>query len=267
MKSLHGMESRAVTEAVRSALPLLDIRGVSIDYKTDKGVVRAVDKVSFAVASGDCCMLVGHSGCGKSTLLKAVGGFVPVTEGALLLNDHPISKPGLDRIVVWQDVENQLQPWLPIEKCVAYPLLLKGVSKAEARDRALAWIETVGLTRVLGHYPHELSGGQKQRVAIARGFATEPDILLMDEPFSALDALTRHKLQEEVRLLQAKSGTTILFVSHDTHEAATLGSSIVVLSPHPGRVKAILKGGSANLEQEIRELIFDGSQPEEGEEH
>lgn len=265
MNTMFSAEVKAVVE-VSNALPLLDVRGVSIDYVTGKRVDRAVDRVSFSVQKGDRYTVMGHSGCGKSTLLKVIGGYHPVAEGAMLINDHPVGKPGLDRMVVWQDVENQLFPWFTIEENVEYPLIMKGMPKAEARDKALFWLETVGLTRVLGKYPKFLSGGQKQRVAIARGFAVEPEILLMDEPFSALDALTRHKLQDEVISLQERSHTTIFFVSHDIAEAVRISTKVLVLEPHPGRVKAELEGGKEGLDKELRDLIFDGHETEEGEE-
>jgi NitT/TauT family transport system ATP-binding protein len=240
--------------------PLLEVRGASIDYKADRKVTRAVDKVSFDVRAGECLALIGRSGCGKSTLLKAIGGFLSPSEGEILLGGQRIAKPGPDRMVVWQDVD-QLLPWKTVEQNVAYPLLQLGMGKSQALEKALEWIEVVGLTRAIGQFPHQLSGGMKQRVAIARGFAANPAMLLMDEPFSALDALTRRKLQDELIELQARSHTTVVFVSHDIDEAAKIGSRVLVLSPHPGRVKATLERGCADMAERLKELIFDDTHP------
>ena len=225
---------------------------VSIDY----GKQRAVDSVSFSVRNGERFVLMGRSGCGKSTLLKTIGGFIKPTAGTVTVAGKQVHAPGPDRMVVWQDL-HQLFAWKTIEANVAYPLLLAGVDKKEAMQRAIAWVERVGLGRALGQYPHQLSGGMQQRVAIARAFAAKPAVLLMDEPFSALDALTRHRLQDEVIALQEQAGTTVLFVSHDVAEAARVGHRILVLSPHPGRVKSLVEGGSANLETTLRDMIHD----------
>jgi len=235
---------------------LLEVKEVSIDYVTGgRDLVRAVERVSFSVEQGECLALIGRSGCGKSTILKAIGGFLKPSEGELLLNGRPIQRPGPDRMVVWQDFE-QLFPWKTIEDNVAYALLKQKMSSAEALDHAIRWLDVVGLKDALGRYPHELSGGMKQRVAIARGFAANPSILLMDEPFSALDALSRLKLQDELIELQQRFGTTVVFVSHDIEEAAKVGSRVLVLSPHPGRVKAILDRHTPNPIETMRSLIF-----------
>ena len=234
---------------------------VSIDY----GTQRAVDNVSFTVRNGERFVLMGRSGCGKSTLLKTVGGFIQPTQGTITVAGQPVAAPGPDRMVVWQDL-HQLFAWKSIEANVAYPLLLAGVPKAEAMQRAKSWVERVGLTRALGQFPHQLSGGMQQRVAIARAFAANPKVLLMDEPFSALDALTRHRLQDEVIALQEQSGTTVLFVSHDVAEAARVGHRILVLSPHPGRVKQLVQGGGDGLETTLRDLNHDETLGDEDEE-
>ena len=234
---------------------------VSIDY----GTQRAVDNVSFTVRNGERFVLMGRSGCGKSTLLKTVGGFIQPTQGTVTVAGKPVAAPGPDRMVVWQDL-HQLFAWKTIEANVAYPLQLAGMPKAEAMQRAKSWVERVGLTRALGQFPHQLSGGMQQRVAIARAFAANPKVLLMDEPFSALDALTRHRLQDEVIALQEQSGTTVLFVSHDVAEAARVGHRILVLSPHPGRVKQLVQGGGDGLETTLRDLIHDETLGDEYEE-
>lgn len=237
-------------------MALLKIVRTSIDYKSGRQTVRAVDRVSFDVVKGECLALIGRSGCGKSTLLKAIGGYITPSEGEILLDGHRITRPGPDRMVVWQDFD-QLFPWKTVEENVAYAPLKQGVDAKEANERALKWLEVVGLTRAVGRYPHELSGGMKQRVAIARGFAANPAVLLMDEPFSALDALTRLKLQDELIDLQQRFGTTVIFVSHDIEEAAKMGTRILVLSPHPGQVKATLDRNTPHLVDTMRSLIFD----------
>lgn len=233
-------------------IELLKIRNISIDF----GKTRAVDDVSFVVKQGDFITMIGRSGCGKSTLLKAVGGFLPkenISQGEILLNDKKITQPGPDRMVVWQDLD-QLFPWKTIEANVAYPLIQRGDNKKQAMELAKQWVEKVGLARVMGRFPHELSGGQKQRVAIARGLAANPAILLMDEPFSALDALTRSTLQDELLKLHAENGTTFIFVTHDIEEAVKLGTHIVALEPHPGRIKAIVPKGTRTKEDLVQEL-------------
>lgn len=234
---------------------------LSIDY----GKTRVVDEVSFSVKRGEIFVIMGQSGCGKSTLLKTIGGYIKPSGGELLVNGRPVGPPGPDRMVVWQDL-HQLFYWKTVVENVAYPLLIAGQSKKQARETALNWIERVGLTRAQNHFPHQLSGGMQQRVALARGFAANPAALLLDEPFSALDALSRHRLQEEVISLQRQSGTTVLFVSHDVNEAARVGDRILVLSPHPGRVKSELVGGSTGLADALRDLIHDEGSPEDDEE-
>jgi NitT/TauT family transport system ATP-binding protein len=217
--------------------PLLRAQDLSIDYASNAGIVRATHEVSFDVYEGDRFVLLGPSGCGKSTLLKAVGGFVQPTSGGLLLRGRRILKPGPDRIVVFQEFD-QLPPWKTVKQNVMFPLLAGGVKRKEAEARALHWLDKVGLARFADAYPHTLSGGMKARVAIARALAMQPDILLMDEPFAALDALTRRRMQEELQALWEEVGFTMLFVTHSIEEALVVGNRILLLSPHPGRVRA-----------------------------
>jgi NitT/TauT family transport system ATP-binding protein len=217
--------------------PLLRARGVTIDYRSERGTVRATEDVSFDVWRGDRFVLLGPSGCGKSTLLKAVGGFIAPRAGSLQLDGKPILKPGPDRIVVFQEFD-QLPPWKTVKQNVMFPLLAGGTPKADAAARAMDWLARVGLAPFADAYPHTLSGGMKARVAIARALAMQPDILLMDEPFAALDALTRRKMQEELQTLWEASPFTMLFVTHSIEEALVVGNRILLLSPHPGRVRA-----------------------------
>jgi NitT/TauT family transport system ATP-binding protein len=246
--------------------PLLRAQDLTIDYAAGAGVVRATHEVSFDVYAGDRFVLLGPSGCGKSTLLKAVGGFVRPTAGALLLRGRRILKPGPDRIVVFQEFD-QLPPWKTVRQNVMFPLLAGGVKRKEAEARALHWLEKVGLAGFADAWPHTLSGGMKARVAIARALAMQPDILLMDEPFAALDALTRRRMQEELQTLWEEVGFTMLFVTHSIEEALVVGNRILLLSPHPGRVRAeinshhfdLAASGSAEFQaaaQRIHGLLF-----------
>jgi len=246
--------------------PLLQAQDLSIDYASGATRVRATHEVSFDVFEGDRFVLLGPSGCGKSTLLKAAAGFVQPSSGGLLLRGRRILKPGRDRIVVFQEFD-QLPPWKTVRQNVMFPLLAGGVKRREAEERALYWTERVGLGRFADSYPHTLSGGMKARVAIARALAMQPDILLMDEPFAALDALTRRRMQEELQALWEDARFTMLFVTHSIEEALVVGNRILLLSPHPGRVRAeinshqfgLASSGSAEFQaaaQRIHRLLF-----------
>src|ERR1700761_2415 len=239
MKPAMSTRSRNEPETGR---PLLDVRGVTMQYKTQAHLVTATYRVSFSVLQGDRFVVVGPSGCGKSTLLKAVGGYLTPTEGEISLKGERITKPGPDRIMVFQEFD-QLLPWKTVLENVTFPLKTTGaLSGKAATDRAMQYLEKVKLADFASSYPHMLSGGMKQRVAIARGMAMEPDILLMDEPFAALDALTRSRMQDELLSLWDEIRFTVLFVTHSIPEAIKLGSRILLLSPHPGEVKAELNG-------------------------
>jgi NitT/TauT family transport system ATP-binding protein len=250
-----------------TAEPVLSVRDVTLQYKTREHLVTATYRVGFEVFSGDRFILLGPSGCGKSTLLKSVAGFLKPVEGSIELRGRKVDRPGPDRMMVFQEFD-QLLPWKTVRQNVMFPLLLGGkVSRNEAEDRAMAWIHKVGLGQFRHAFPHMLSGGMKQRVAIARAMAMEPDILLMDEPFAALDALTRRKMQEELLQLWDDIRFTVLFVTHSIEEAIIVGSRILVLSPHPGRVKAELNAhqyghdhqGDAEfqaLHRKIHDMLF-----------
>ncbi|BCG00118.1 ABC transporter ATP-binding protein [Paraburkholderia sp. PGU19] len=219
---------------------LLAVDRVSLEYRTRERVVRATHDVSFDVYGGDRFVLLGPSGCGKSTLLKAVGGFIKPASGTITLDGETVREPGADRIVVFQEFD-QLPPWKTVLENIAFPLrAAKKLSRAEANERAQHYLDKVGLAQFADAYPHTLSGGMKQRVAIARALAMQPRVLLMDEPFAALDALTRRKMQEELLRLWEEVRFTLLFVTHSIEEALIVGSRILLLSPHPGRVRAEL---------------------------
>jgi NitT/TauT family transport system ATP-binding protein len=217
---------------------LLQVDGVSLEYHAPERVVRATHRVSFDVHAADRFVLLGPSGCGKSTLLKAVGGFIAPVEGEIRLDGHRVHGPGPDRIVVFQEFD-QLPPWKTVKQNVMFPLLAsKTLGRREAEERALHYLAKVGLDKFADVHPHQLSGGMKQRVAIARALAMQPRVLLMDEPFAALDALTRRKMQEELLELWDEVRFTLLFVTHSIEEALVVGNRIALLSPHPGRMRA-----------------------------
>ena len=218
--------------------PLLSVEGVTLQYKTKQHLVTATYRVGFDVYEADRFVLLGPSGCGKSTLLKSIAGFMPPVEGSIRLNGKEIERPGPDRMMVFQEFD-QLLPWRTVLGNVLFPLLLnRRMSKAEAIDHARSLLAKVNLTRFENVHPHMLSGGMKQRVAIARALAMEPAVLLMDEPFAALDALTRRKMQEELVALWDEVRFTVIFVTHSIEEALLVGSRILLMSPHPGQVKA-----------------------------
>jgi NitT/TauT family transport system ATP-binding protein len=220
-----------------SPSPLLDVRGVTLQYKARGHLVTATYRVDFQVFQSDRYVLLGPSGCGKSTLLKAVGGYHRPVEGRIALKGRDVVQPGPERMMVFQEFD-QLLPWKTVKQNVMFALTASGKLKGKAaEEKAMQYIEKVNLAKFANSYPHMLSGGMKARVAIARGMAMEPDILLMDEPFAALDALTRHKMQEELLQLWNETRVTILFVTHSIPEAIKLGNRILLLSPHPGQVK------------------------------
>ena len=247
---------------------LLSVDQVSLEYRTPQRVVRATHQVSFEIDPADRFILLGPSGCGKSTLLKAVAGFHAPCEGQIRLQGQPVTAPGPDRMVVFQEFD-QLPPWKTVKQNVMFPLLAsKTLPRREAEERALHYLDKVGLAAFADAYPHTLSGGMKARVAIARALAMQPKILLMDEPFAALDALTRRKMQEELLLLWEEVRFTLLFVTHSIEEALVVGNRILLLSPHPGRVRAEINSHQYNLHslggaqfqhtaQRIHRLLFD----------
>lgn len=247
--------------------PLLQVSHVDIEYRTRERKVRATHDVSFDVWPGDRFILLGPSGCGKSSLLKAAGGFLAPLSGHILLADTPVTAPGPERMMVFQEFD-QLPPWKTVLENVMFPLLAsRKASRAEAKERAQHFLHKVGLEAFANAMPHTLSGGMKQRVAIARALAMKPRILLMDEPFAALDALTRRTMQEELLALWEEEHFTLLFVTHSIEEALVVGNRILVLSPHPGRVRAELNchqfsfndaGGDAfqHAARHIHQLLF-----------
>lgn len=269
----------AASNPVASSQALLAVDQVSLEYRTPQRVVRATHQVSFDVDQQDRFVLLGPSGCGKSTLLKAVAGFIAPCEGEIRLQGKPVDAPGPDRIVVFQEFD-QLPPWKTVKQNVMFPLLAsRTLNKKDAEARALHYLEKVGLAAFADAYPHTLSGGMKARVAIARALAMQPKILLMDEPFAALDALTRRKMQQELLRLWEEVRFTLLFVTHSIEEALVVGNRILLLSPHPGRVRAEVHSHQYDLQslggvafqasaRRIHRLLFDeGQSPETERDH
>ena len=233
--------------AVQAGAALLQVDGVSLEYHTPGRVVRATHRVGFDVFASERFVLLGPSGCGKSTLLKAVAGFIDPVEGEIRLDGQRVRGPGPDRIVVFQEFD-QLPPWKTVRENVMFPLLAsRTLGRKEASERALHYLAKVGLAQFADVHPHQLSGGMKQRVAIARALAMQPRVLLMDEPFAALDALTRRKMQEELLALWDEVRFTLLFVTHSIEEALVVGSRIALLSPHPGRMRAEINSHAYGL--------------------
>jgi len=238
-------------------MSLLTVDGVTLEYRTPRQSFTAAYRISFNVTRGDRFIILGPSGCGKSTILKAIGGYLKPVEGNILLNGKTLQSPGPDRVFVFQELD-QLLPWKTVKDNIVFALTAsRRLSRREAEERAAAFIEKVNLTEFSENYPHTLSGGMKQRAAIARAMAVEPEILLMDEPFGALDALTRAKMQDELLQLCLESRFTVLFVTHSIPEAIRLGTRILILSAQPGRVKAEVDARDADAAR-IHELLFDG---------
>jgi NitT/TauT family transport system ATP-binding protein len=245
----------------------LKVEDLTLQYKTKEHLVAATYRVSFDVFPSDRLVVLGPSGCGKSTLLKAVGGYIPPVEGRILLEGSPVKAPGRDRVFVFQEFD-QLLPWKTVLENIIFALMASGqMKRPEAKDRALHALERVHLAQFVDRYPHTLSGGMKQRAAIARAMAVEPRVLLMDEPFAALDALTRSQMQEELLDLWQETKFTVLFVTHSIPEAIRVGSRVLLLSSHPGQVKEEIASTGADLpgpdgkllSTHIRERLFDGA--------
>jgi NitT/TauT family transport system ATP-binding protein len=220
-------------------MPLLEVRDLDKTFTGDGRTITALDRLSLSVDEYEFVSIVGPSGCGKSTFLHIVGGFEPATGGEVRLNGRPIGAPGPDRGMMFQELS--LFPWLTAAENVAWPLEMKGLPKRERLAKASAYLDLVHLSRFADLYPGELSGGMKQRVALARLFALDPDIMLMDEPFGALDSQTRELLQEELQSIWRRSRKTALFVTHDIDEAIYLATRLIVFTARPGRIKADIR--------------------------
>jgi ABC-type nitrate/sulfonate/bicarbonate transport system ATPase subunit len=236
-----SIEPVALDAAPRRAAAKLVIDGVSKRFGTGADAVQALEPIDIAAGAGEFLTIVGPSGCGKSTLLNIVAGFEMPTTGCAVLDGKTITGPGRERGVVFQ--QGALFTWMSVQDNIAFGPRALGKSVAESRDIAARYIELVGLTGFGRRYPYELSGGMQQRVGIARALANEPEVLLMDEPFAALDQQTRELLQEEIRGIWRRTDKTILWITHSIEEALFLATHVVVMTARPGRIKAAFACG------------------------
>ncbi len=218
-------------------MPHIEVVNVSLAYDTPAGRVQGVESVSFAIEASEFLCIVGPSGCGKSTLLNIIAGFLTPTTGEIRIGGKAVSGHGLDRGVVFQDFA-QLFPWRTALGNVTFGLEMKGLGKAEREEIALEQLRLMKLEQFVRAYPHHLSGGLQQRVAIARALAYNPSVLLMDEPFAALDALTRDDMQRLLAEVWRATRKSVLYVTHNVAEAVYLADRVVVMTPHPGRLKS-----------------------------
>lgn len=217
----------------------IEIDNVSLEYVTDSQSVLALKEASINIEQSEFCCLIGPSGCGKSTLLNILAGFLTPTQGEVRIAGRAIQGYGSDRGIVFQDFA-QLFPWRTALENVAFGLEMKGVDKATREEKAKEYLSLVKLDGFIHSYPHHLSGGMQQRVAIARALAYDPEVLLMDEPFAALDAMTRENMQIQLAEIWAKTKKTIIYVTHNVAEAVYLADKVVVMSPHPGQIREIV---------------------------
>jgi NitT/TauT family transport system ATP-binding protein len=219
-----------------SGTPKVRLQEVSLEYQAETGSsLLALDRINLQVRPGEFLCIVGPSGCGKSTLLHLIAALQKPTSGSIAIDDENVTTPGTDRILIFQ--EHGLFPWLTVGQNVEFGMKMKGLSKAEREKRTHYYLRLVHLSQFKDSRPHQLSGGMRQRVALARALATEPDVLLMDEPFAALDAQTRDMLHDELEKIWAETGRTIIFVTHNVREAVRLGDRVALMSFRPGRVK------------------------------
>jgi NitT/TauT family transport system ATP-binding protein/sulfonate transport system ATP-binding protein len=223
----------------RGAVPLLRVDGVHKVFAAADGAVEALRGIDIAIEEGDFVCLLGASGCGKSTLLRIIAGFEKATRGSVAVHGAAVERPGPDRGMVFQDYA--LFPWLTVRENIDFGPRHRGIAAADIAGRTARFLTMVGLTLVADRYPHQLSGGMRQRVAIARVLANDTDILLMDEPFGALDALTRSKLQEELIDIWQSTKLTVIFVTHSVEEAVLLADRVVVMTAGPGRIDCEIK--------------------------
>ncbi|MCR4889853.1 MAG: ABC transporter ATP-binding protein [Ruminococcus sp.] len=240
----------------------IEIKDACKNYVQDGKEFTALDHVSLDIEKGEFICLLGPSGCGKSTLLNALAGFEKVNSGSVKIDGKEVKAPSINNITIFQNYG--LLPWRNVLKNVELGLESKKVPKAEREAAAKKYLELVGLSGYEKRYPKQLSGGQQQRVAIARGLAVDPDIIFMDEPFGALDAITRMKLQEDILKISHEENKTIIFVTHDIEEAVFLADRIVVMMADPGRIKSVVKvplGDKRDRTSEnflyVRDRIFD----------
>ncbi len=230
---------RARFDRLKQREVILEVKGLGKTFESQQGTVTALKDINFRTHRREFVCVIGPSGCGKSTLIRILAGLETPSSGELLLDGKPVFAPGPDRGMVFQGYT--LFPWLTVKRNVMFGLQMQGITPATAASEALTWIELVGLEKFADAYPHQLSGGMKQRVAIARALANKPRILLMDEPFGALDAQTRGKMQANLMEIWRNIDITILFITHDLDEAIYLADRILVLKAHPGEVYEMIE--------------------------
>lgn len=245
--SRHGLATASRTVPLKEVTPVqttthpkiqaIGVQKVFTDGETGRQVV-AIDRVDLDIKEGELLVIIGASGCGKSTFLYMTAGFEHPSSGQLLLNNQPIKRPGPDRGIVFQDFV--LYPWRTVLRNISMGLELNGIKRPEAREKAMEYIRLIGLEGFEHAYPHTLSGGMKQRVALARALVYDPEVLLMDEPFGALDAQTKSFMIGDLERIWQTSGKTIVFVTHSISEAIRLGDRVVVLSARPSQIKEIV---------------------------
>ena len=237
---MRDIEPQPTQPAQAASRPVVEVAGVDKVFEASGGRTKALEGIDLQIQAGEFISLIGPSGCGKSTLLRLIGDLTAPTSGRVTVNGKPAGQARLDRdygIVFQAPV---LFDWRTVQANVALPLEVKGLGSAEREDRIKAMLDLVELKDFARHYPYQLSGGMQQRVAIARALALEPSILLMDEPFGALDEMTRERLNSEVQRIWQQTGTTIIFVTHSIPEAVFLSSRVVVMSPRPGRIVRVI---------------------------
>src|SRR6478672_9810164 len=232
--------AHTIYDSSTQVMPHIEVRNVSLVYDTPAGEVPGVAGVSFDIEASEFLCIVGPSGCGKSTLLNVIAGFLAPTAGEIRIGGKAVSGHGSDRGVVFQDFA-QLFPWRTALGNVTFGLEMRGVGKAEREEIALAQLKLVKLEKFVKSYPHHLSGGMQQRVAIARALAYNPSVLLMDEPFAALDALTRDDMQRLLAEVWRETRKTVIYVTHNVSEAVYLADRVIVMTPHPGTIKAEIR--------------------------
>lgn len=276
----RGSLAATVKLEPQSVTPKVALRDVTLRYATNFGKeLTALENVNLEVRAGEFLCVVGPSGCGKSTLLHLIAGLHQQTSGEILLDGAPVQGPGTGRILIFQELG--LFPWLTVAQNVEFGMRMKGVGRSERQERARRYLRLVHLQQFGQSYTHQLSGGMRQRVALARALASEPDVLLMDEPFGALDAQTRDLLHDELERIWTETGCTIIFVTHNVREAVRLGNRVVLLTFRPGRVKreyeidltrprrledVQVAGGSREILNDLREEINKSLEEEYGRE-
>jgi len=238
-KPVRGTVGRSAVLPIRpgnESVPKVRLEDVTLKYASETGAgILALDRINLQVRPGEFLCIVGPSGCGKSTLLHLIASLQSPTSGAIAIDDDYVSTPGTDRILMFQ--EHGLLPWLTVAQNVEFGMKMKGLTKADRAERVRHYLRLVHLSQFHDSRPHQLSGGMRQRVALARALATEPDVLLMDEPFAALDAQTRDMLHDELEKIWAETGCTVIFVTHNVREAVRLADRIALMTFRPGRVK------------------------------